>query len=50
MPYLDGECPSVTVAAGQQDVVAGEITMQHICLMEVAHSGSNLPCCAQDDP
>ena len=46
--HLDCECPSVLVGAGQQDVVAGEVTMQHVTGVQVAQGSRNLPCSHQD--
>ena len=48
MPHLDSEAPGVFVTAGQQNVVACEVPMQHIKLVQVCQRSCNLLGCQQD--
>ena len=45
---LDGKAPGVFVTGGQQDVVASQVSMQHIKLMQISQGGSNLLGCQQN--
>ena len=46
--HLDCESPLVLTRAGQQDVVPGEVTVQHVSGVQVGQGSSNLPCSDQD--
>ncbi len=47
-PHLDCEGPLVLARAGQQNVVTGQVSMQHVTGVQVGQGSSNLPCSDQD--